>query len=44
MLAVAIPEEVTRLREAGITVPVLILGCSLPQQAEEIVRLHASRW
>ncbi len=42
MLGVAIPEEVARLRDAGITAPVLIMGCSLPHQAEEIVGLQAS--
>jgi len=42
MLGVAIPEEVARLRDAGIMAPTLIMGCSLPHQAEEIVGLHAS--
>jgi alanine racemase len=37
MLGVAIPEEVSRLREAGITAPVLIIGCSFPAQADEVV-------
>ncbi len=42
LLGVAIPEEVARLRQAGITAPTLIIGCSLPYQAEEIVRLGAA--
>ena len=42
MLGVAIPEEAARLRTAGITAPALIMGCHLPYQAEEIVRLSAS--
>ncbi len=42
MLGVAIPEEAQRLREAGITAPVLIMGCSLPHQAEQIIDLEAS--
>jgi alanine racemase len=32
-LAVAIPEEGGQLRQAGITVPILILGLSLPEEA-----------
>jgi alanine racemase len=36
-LAVAIPEEGAELREAGFTVPILILGLTLPEQAETIV-------
>ena len=42
MLGVAIPEEVALLRAAGIDVPVLIIGCSLPEQAEDILRLGAA--
>jgi alanine racemase len=42
MLGVAIPEEVARLREAGITAPTLIMGCSYPDQAQDIVALDAS--
>lgn len=42
ILGVAIPEEVARMREAGITAPALIMGCSLPHQAEEIVALGAA--
>jgi len=42
MLAVAIPEEVALLREGGITAPTLIMGCSLPGQAQEIIKLDAS--
>lgn len=42
MLGVAIPEEVARLREAGITTPTLVIGCSFPEQAEEAVTLGAS--
>jgi alanine racemase len=42
MLGVAIPEEVAQLRAAGISAPMLIIGCSLPEQAEEIIRLGAS--
>ncbi|HEX2949720.1 MAG TPA: alanine racemase [Armatimonadota bacterium] len=41
ILGVAIPEEVARLREAGITAPTLIIGCSFPQQAEEVI-LHGA--
>ncbi len=36
-LAVAIPEEGIYLRQQGITVPILLLGLTLPGQAEEIV-------
>ncbi|MHB9110233.1 MAG: alanine racemase [Armatimonadota bacterium] len=42
MLGVAIPEEVSALREAGITAPALILGCTLPHQADQIVAMGAS--
>jgi len=42
MLGVAIPEEVVALREAGIAAPALIMGCTLPDQAEQIVALGAS--
>jgi alanine racemase len=42
MLGVAIPEEVACLRDAGIDAPVLIMGCVLPHQAEEIIALDAS--
>lgn len=37
-LGVACIEEAIELREAGITAPVLILGCSDPSAADEIVR------
>lgn len=39
-LAVAIPEEGIYLRRQGISVPILLLGLTLPEQAEEIVRNH----
>ncbi|MGA2501490.1 MAG: alanine racemase, partial [Tepidisphaeraceae bacterium] len=42
MLAVAIPEEVAALRAANISAPVLIMGCSLPDQAPTIIALGAS--
>lgn len=42
MLGVAIPEEVSALREAGITAPALILGCTLPSQADQVVAMGAS--
>ncbi|MHB9023254.1 MAG: alanine racemase [Armatimonadota bacterium] len=42
MLGVALPEEVARLREAEIGAPVLILGCTLPEQAAETISLGAS--
>ena len=42
MLAVAIPEEVAQLRAAGLDTPVLIMGCSLPDQAGQIIDLQAS--
>ncbi|HEY3416935.1 MAG TPA: alanine racemase, partial [Armatimonadota bacterium] len=42
MLAVALPEEVACLRDAGIATPTLILGCTLPEQAAEVVALGAS--
>ncbi len=35
-LAVAIPEEGAELRSAGFTVPILILGLSLPEQSDMI--------
>lgn len=35
-LAVALPEEGVELREAGFTVPILVLGLALPDQAELI--------
>lgn len=35
-LAVAIPEEGVELREAGFTVPILILGLALPEQSDII--------
>lgn len=38
MLGVAILEEGIALRKAGITAPILILGCSLPEQAASILR------
>jgi alanine racemase len=37
-LAVAIPEEGVELREAGIAVPIFILGLVLPEQSETVVR------
>ncbi len=42
MLGVAIPEEVALLRAAGINAPTLILGCTLPDQAHEVVAMGAS--
>lgn len=42
LLGVAIPEEVAHLREAGVTAPTLIMGCTPPPQADDIVRLNAS--
>lgn len=39
-LAVAIPEEGALLREHGISAPILILGLTLPEQAEEVVRFN----
>lgn len=42
MLGVAIPEEAALLRAAGITAPLLILGCSLPEQAAEIIPLNSA--
>lgn len=38
VLCVAIPEEGIELREAGLDAPILILGCSTLDSAEEIVR------
>ena len=37
-LAVAIPEEGIELREAGIAVPIFILGLVLPEQADLVVK------
>jgi alanine racemase len=37
-LAVARPEEGITLREHGITVPILIMGLTLPEQTDQIVR------
>lgn len=36
-LAVALPEEGEQLRQAGITVPILVLGLSLPEVADHYV-------
>jgi len=41
-LAVAIPEEGRYLRQQGITVPILLLGLTLPEQAEEIIQHELS--
>jgi alanine racemase len=38
MLGVATVEEAVELRRAGIDLPILVLCCILPEQAEEIVR------
>jgi alanine racemase len=38
VLSVAMPEEGIELREAGFEVPILILGCSNPDAAGDIVR------
>lgn len=37
-LAVAIPEEGLELRAAGITAPILVLGLTMPEQAELLVK------
>lgn len=37
-LLVAMPEEGIELRDAGLDVPILILGCSSPDVSDEIVR------
>lgn len=37
-LAVAIPEEGIEIREAGIAVPIFILGLVLPEQADIVIR------
>jgi alanine racemase len=37
MIAVAIPEEGVELRQAGVRAPILVVGASLPDSAEEIV-------
>ena len=42
LLGVAIPEEAAALRGAGVSAPVLIMGCTLPAQAEQVVSLRAS--
>jgi alanine racemase len=39
MLGVALVEEGRELREAGVSVPLLIMGAVFPEQAEEILRL-----
>lgn len=39
-LAVAIPEEGIFLRQQGITVPIMILGLTLPDQAEEMIQYN----
>ena len=36
--AVAIPEEGERLRQAGVTQPILVLGALLPESAELVIR------
>jgi alanine racemase len=41
-LGVAIPEEAAILRAAGVSAPILIMGCALPEQAEQIVALPAA--
>lgn len=38
MLAVTIVEDAIELREHGINIPILIIGCILPEQIEEILR------
>jgi len=38
MLGVATVEEAVELRQAGIELPILVLCCILPKQAEEVVR------
>lgn len=42
MLGVALVEEGAELREAGIDVPILVMGAVFPEQADEIVRLGLS--
>lgn len=42
LLAVAIPEEVSALREAGIDAPTLVMGVCLPEQADRVVKLNAA--
>ncbi|MDR3566055.1 MAG: alanine racemase [Negativicutes bacterium] len=37
-LAVALPEEGAELREAGVTVPIFVLGLTLPEQADFLVQ------
>lgn len=39
-LAVAIPEEGIHLRQHGISAPILIMGLTLPEQADEIVHYN----
>ncbi len=39
-LAVAIPEEGAELRAAGLAVPILVLGLTLPEQAKLVVEHH----
>lgn len=39
-LGVAILDEAVELREAGVYFPIQILGCSLPEQADEIVNYN----
>lgn len=42
MLGVALLEEGAELRNAGIDVPILVMGALFPEQADEIVRLGLS--
>ncbi|MCD6352161.1 MAG: alanine racemase [Armatimonadetes bacterium] len=42
VLAVALADEAAQLRQAGIEVPILILGESAPEEAEEIVALRVT--
>ncbi|MCL1940707.1 MAG: alanine racemase [Synergistaceae bacterium] len=42
LFAVAIPEEAIELRSAGIKVPILVLGASAYDSAEELVRLDVA--
>jgi alanine racemase len=37
MLGVAIPEEGMELRAAGVTIPIVVLGLALPEQAADVV-------
>lgn len=42
VLCVAIPEEAVELREAGFDAPIIILGCTTAEAADDIVRLDVA--